>query len=196
MPWQPAILPLLGSKEVRDAWNSAKEWASTGVLRRLRAPSSVRAGGVTCGCWRFPRAGVRGRWRLVSGLGLWISGRTICRRRWGRCRRWGICRWVWHFVGAIQSNKTRDIASRFQWVHTVDRARIASRLDAAARRPIDVCIQVNIDAEAQKAGVAPEQAGELARPVRGLPQLRLRGLMAIPRPLRQPPHAQAPCRAS
>ena len=89
---------------------------------------------------------------------------------------------VWHFVGAIQSNKTRDIASRFQWVHTVDRARIASRLDAGARQAIDVCIQVNIDAEARKAGVAPEQAGALVAHVRGLPRLRLRGLMAIPNP--------------
>ena len=89
---------------------------------------------------------------------------------------------VWHFIGAIQSNKTRDIASRFQWVHTVDRARIASRLDAAARAAIDVCIQVNIDAEARKAGVAPEQAGALVAHVRGLPRLRLRGLMAIPNP--------------
>ena len=71
---------------------------------------------------------------------------------------------VWHFIGAIQSNKTRDIAGRFQWVHTVDRERIASRLDAAARRAIDVCIQVNIDAEARKAGVAPEQARRTCRP--------------------------------
>ena len=89
---------------------------------------------------------------------------------------------VWHFVGAIQSNKTRDIASRFQWVHTVDRARIASRLDAAARQAIDVCIQVNIDAEAHKAGVAPEHADALVAHIRGLPRLRLRGLMAIPNP--------------
>ena len=89
---------------------------------------------------------------------------------------------IWHFIGAIQSNKTRDIASRFQWVHTVDRARIASRLDAAARKAIDVCIQVNIDAEARKAGVAPEQAVALVAHVRDLPRLRLRGLMAIPNP--------------
>ena len=89
---------------------------------------------------------------------------------------------VWHFTGAIQSNKTRDIAGRFQWVHTVDRARIASRLDAAARQAIDVCIQVNIDAEARKAGVAPAQAGALVAHVRGLPRLRLHGLMVIPNP--------------
>ena len=89
---------------------------------------------------------------------------------------------VWHFIGAIQSNKTRDIASRFQWVHTVDRARIATRLDAAAPRPLDVCIQVNIDAEPQKAGVAPEETEALVAHILALPKLRLRGLMAMPRP--------------
>lgn len=88
---------------------------------------------------------------------------------------------VWHFIGAIQSNKTRDIASRFQWVHTVDRPRIATRLDAAAARALDVCIQVNIDAEPQKAGVAPADAAALAAHIGDLPRLRLRGLMTIPR---------------
>lgn len=88
---------------------------------------------------------------------------------------------VWHFIGAIQSNKTRDIARRFQWIHTVDRGRIASRLDAAAERPLDVCIQVNIDREPQKAGVAPSDLPALVTHVQGLGQLRLRGLMAIPR---------------
>ena len=88
---------------------------------------------------------------------------------------------VWHFIGAIQSNKTRDIARRFQWVHTVDRARIASRLDGAAQRPLDICVQVNIDAEPQKAGVAPSDLSSLVTHIRGLPRLRLRGLMAIPR---------------
>ncbi|MDE0661198.1 MAG: YggS family pyridoxal phosphate-dependent enzyme [Gammaproteobacteria bacterium] len=88
---------------------------------------------------------------------------------------------VWHFIGAIQSNKTRDIARRFQWIHTVDRARIASRLDAAAERPLDVCVQVNVDAEPQKAGVAPSNLAALVAHIRELPRLRLRGLMAIPR---------------
>lgn len=88
---------------------------------------------------------------------------------------------VWHFIGAIQSNKTRDIARRFQWVHTVDRARIASRLDAAAEHRLDICIQVNIDDEPQKAGVAPSDLPALMSHIQGLGHLRLRGLMAIPR---------------
>ena len=87
----------------------------------------------------------------------------------------------WHFIGAIQSNKTRDIARRFHWIHTLDRAKIASRLGAAADRDIDVCIQVNVDDEPQKAGAAPEDVAALVRHVRSVPRLRLRGLMAIPR---------------
>ena len=88
---------------------------------------------------------------------------------------------VWHFIGAIQSNKTRDIARRFRWIHTVDRARIADRLDAAAERPLDICVQVNIDAEPQKAGVARSDLSALLARIQGLPRLRARGLMAIPR---------------
>lgn len=88
---------------------------------------------------------------------------------------------VWHFIGAIQSNKTRDIADRFRWVHTVDRAKIASRLNAAAGDVLDVCVQVNVDAEPQKAGVVPADLLALVAHIAALPRLRLRGLMVIPR---------------
>ncbi|HHH36330.1 MAG TPA: YggS family pyridoxal phosphate-dependent enzyme [Gammaproteobacteria bacterium] len=91
----------------------------------------------------------------------------------------------WHFIGPIQSNKTRDIAARFQWVHGVDRPKIARRL--AAQRPVhlpplQVCIQVNISGEASKSGVAPGGLAALADELAALPRLRLRGLMAIPAP--------------
>ncbi len=90
---------------------------------------------------------------------------------------------AWHFIGPIQSNKTRQIAENFAWVHSVDRKKIAERL-AAARppglAPLQVCIQVNIGDEASKSGVAPADALALARAVIELPQLKLRGLMAIP----------------
>jgi hypothetical protein len=92
---------------------------------------------------------------------------------------------TWHFIGPVQSNKTRPIAEHFAWVHSVDRAKIADRLSGArpARLPpLQVCIQVNVSGEASKGGVAPDQAPALARHVRELPRLRLRGLMAIPRP--------------
>jgi pyridoxal phosphate enzyme (YggS family) len=92
---------------------------------------------------------------------------------------------VWHFIGPLQSNKTRAIAEHFDWVHSVARANIAQRLAAArpaGRVPLDVCLQVNLHAEPSKSGVAPEALRSLAEAVRALPRLRLRGLMAIPEP--------------
>jgi PLP dependent protein len=91
----------------------------------------------------------------------------------------------WHFIGPLQSNKTRAVASRFDWVHSVEREKVAQRL--AEQRPphlppLNVCLQVNLDAENTKSGAAPEQVPALARFVAQLPQLRLRGLMAIPAP--------------
>jgi len=92
---------------------------------------------------------------------------------------------VWHFIGPLQSNKTRPVAERFDWVHSIDRSKVAERL--AAQRPgrlppLQVCVQVNVSGEASKSGVAPEEAPALAHAVAGLPRLRLRGLMTIPEP--------------
>ncbi|MFT3778496.1 MAG: YggS family pyridoxal phosphate-dependent enzyme [Ottowia sp.] len=92
---------------------------------------------------------------------------------------------AWHCIGPLQSNKTRLVAEHFDWVHTVDRLKIAERL--SAQRPeglasLNVCIQVNIDGGASKSGVAPAEALALARAVAALPRLRLRGLMTIPEP--------------
>lgn len=90
---------------------------------------------------------------------------------------------TWHCIGPIQSNKTRLVAEHLDWVHTVDRLKIAERLSAqrpADRPPLNVCIQVNIDGGANKSGVAPGEALALARAVAALPQLKLRGLMSIP----------------
>ncbi|MEO7496125.1 MAG: YggS family pyridoxal phosphate-dependent enzyme [Massilia sp.] len=89
----------------------------------------------------------------------------------------------WHFIGPIQSNKTRPIASSFAWVHTVDRLKIAQRLSEqrpASMGPLNICLQVNISGEASKSGAAVEDVAELARQVALLPNLKLRGLMAIP----------------
>ena len=89
----------------------------------------------------------------------------------------------WHCIGPIQSNKTRLVAEHFDWVHTVDRLKIAERLSAqrpAHLAPLQVCIQVNIDSGPTKSGVAPAEALVLARAVAKLPRLALRGLMAIP----------------
>ena len=92
---------------------------------------------------------------------------------------------VWHFIGPIQSNKTRAIAEHFDWVHSVARANVARRLAEArptGRDALDICLQVNVSGEASKSGVAPEELRPLAEAVRVLPRLRLRGLMAVPEP--------------
>jgi pyridoxal phosphate enzyme (YggS family) len=91
----------------------------------------------------------------------------------------------WHFIGPLQSNKTRAIAEHFQWVHGIDREKIAARLDAArppGLPPLNVCIQVNVSGEASKSGVDPGKERELADRIARLPRLRLRGLMTIPEP--------------
>jgi pyridoxal phosphate enzyme (YggS family) len=91
----------------------------------------------------------------------------------------------WHFIGPIQSNKTRLIAENFDWVHTIEREKIAQRLSEqrpAGLHPLQVCIQVNTSGEASKSGVLPADAAALARTVAALPRLVLRGLMSIPEP--------------
>jgi len=90
---------------------------------------------------------------------------------------------VWHFIGPVQSNKTKALAESFDWVHCVDRVKIAQRLSnqrPESMPPLNICIQVNIDLEASKSGVAPNDITALAESIRHLPQIKLRGLMAIP----------------
>lgn len=92
---------------------------------------------------------------------------------------------TWHFIGPIQSNKTRPIAARFAWVHSLERSRIARRLSEQRPTelpPLEVCIQVNVSGEASKSGIDPAGLDELAREVSGLPGLSLRGLMTLPPP--------------
>lgn len=93
---------------------------------------------------------------------------------------------MWHFIGPIQSNKTRPIAEHFDWVHTVEREKIAQRLSEqrpAELAPLQICLQVNISGEASKSGVTPQELSALAHKVAALPNLTLRGLMAIPEPV-------------
>lgn len=91
----------------------------------------------------------------------------------------------WHLIGPLQSNKTRVVAEAFDWVHSVDRLKVAQRLSEqrpAALPPLQICLQVNISGEASKSGVTPAELPALAQAVAALPRLRLRGLMAIPAP--------------
>jgi pyridoxal phosphate enzyme (YggS family) len=99
----------------------------------------------------------------------------------------------WHCIGPIQSNKTRLVAEHFDWIHTVDRFKIAQRLSEqrpASMAPLQVCIQVNVDGGPTKSGVVPDEALALAQAVRELPCLQLRGLMCIPEPA---PDFEAAC---
>ncbi len=92
---------------------------------------------------------------------------------------------IWHFIGALQANKTRQVAEHFDWVHTVDRERIAQRLSdqrPVTLPPLNVCIEVRLGDEPGKSGVMPEALAALVQYITGLPQLRLRGLMCIPPP--------------
>lgn len=92
---------------------------------------------------------------------------------------------AWHFIGPIQSNKTRPIAEHFDWVHSVDREKIAQRLSDQrpdGMPPLQICLQVNVSGEDSKSGVAPHEVLPLAQAIAALPRIRLRGLMAIPEP--------------
>ena len=101
----------------------------------------------------------------------------------------------WHFIGPLQSNKTKLVAENFDWVHSVDRLKIAERL--SAQRPegmpaLNVCLQVNVSGEESKSGVAPEEALTVAHAIAALPNLKLRGLMSIPEPAASLDQQRAP----
>lgn len=101
----------------------------------------------------------------------------------------------WHFIGPIQSNKTREIAAQFDWAHGIERLKIAQRLSdqrPSELAPLQVCVQVNISGEASKSGCEPVEATELCRAIATLPRLVLRGLMAIPAPTTGDQDARAP----
>ena len=102
---------------------------------------------------------------------------------------------VWHFIGPLQSNKTRLVAEQVDWVHSVDRIKIAQRLSDQrpdSLPPLNICLQVNVTGEVSKSGVAPKELLALAAAVKGMPRLRLRGLMAIPEPEDDPVLQQRP----
>jgi PLP dependent protein len=121
--------------------------------------------------------------RAAARAGLCEFGESYVQEALGKIAALRDLSLTWHFVGKLQTNKTRDVAENFAWVHGVDRLRIAERL--SAQRPfhapaLNVCLQVNLGAEASKGGLAPPEVPELARRVAALPRLRLRGLMCIP----------------
>lgn len=122
--------------------------------------------------------------RLAAAAGIKHIGENYLQEALGKIQTLSdLAPLCWHFIGPIQSNKTRDIAEHFDWVHSVERLKIAQRL--SQQRPphlplLNICLQVNISREHSKAGVTLEQLDELAAQIDGLPNIRLRGLMAIP----------------
>ena len=130
----------------------------------------------------FPAAAVREAYAGGTEL---LSAKITCRKPWRRSGSCATCRLEWHFIGPIQSNKTRAIAENFAWVHSVDRLKIAERLSEQRPPhlpPLNICLQVNVSGEESKSGVAPEEVEILAQQVVRLPRIKLRGLMAIPAP--------------
>lgn len=123
--------------------------------------------------------------RTVAGFGQRDFGENYLQEALPKMQALQDLSLVWHFTGQIQSNKTRPIAEHFAWVHTVDRERIAVRLNdqrPAHATPINVCIQVSLEDEPGKGGVDPQDVAALAGRIVGLPRLRLRGLMTVPPP--------------
>lgn len=128
---------------------------------------------------RFPASDIR----VLAGIGCLHFGENYVQEAIEKMALLSDLPIEWHFIGPIQSNKTKDIAAHFHWVHSVDRLKIAQRLSAQrddALPPLQVCIQVNISNEPQKSGVALEQVSDLAQAIHDLPGITLRGLMAIP----------------
>jgi pyridoxal phosphate enzyme (YggS family) len=121
--------------------------------------------------------------RAAAGAGVIDIGENYCQEALEKIAALTDLKLNWHFIGPLQSNKTRAIAEHFAWVHSVDRLKIAQRLSEQRPLelpPLNICLQVNIDAEPSKAGSAPAALPDLIEAVMPLPNLRLRGLMAIP----------------
>ncbi len=123
--------------------------------------------------------------RAMAALGLRRFGENYLQEALGKIEALHDLDLEWHFIGPLQSNKSKPVAEHFAWVHSVDRLKLAQRLNdqrPAALPPLNICLQVNVSGEASKSGVDFDQLPELARQVAQLPRLRLRGLMAIPAP--------------
>lgn len=164
--------PILGLTRVRSQLASAAQVCG-------RSPESVHLLAVSK---QHPPAAIR----ALAGAGQLDFGESYVQEALDKITVLRDLSLTWHFIGQLQSNKTRAIAEHFQWVHTVDRDKIATRLNEQRPHyapPLQVCIQVKLAEEAGKGGVWPEQLKGLAAHVQQLPRLKLRGLMCIPPPV-------------
>ena len=150
----------------------------TAALAAQRAPDSV---GLLAVSKTKPADAVR----EAYAAGLRDFGENYLQEALGKQAQLSDLPLCWHFIGPIQSNKTRAIAENFAWVHSVDRLKIAQRLSEQrpeSLEPLNICIQVNVSGEASKSGCTPDDLPTLAAAISELPRLKLRGLMAIPEP--------------
>ena len=168
----------MSTRDLTENLNRVRARIAAAEARFGRPPGSVRLLAVSK---TWPAADLR----AVHAAGQQAFGESYVQEALGKQEALADLELEWHFIGPVQSNKTRDIAGRFHWVHSVDRLKIARRLSAqrpAHLPPLQVCLQVNISGESSKAGCAPGEVEGLAAAVAELPRLRLRGLMAIPAP--------------
>jgi PLP dependent protein len=161
------------------AWQGVLARVALAAERAARDPSSVRVVAVSK---TFPPEAIR----AVYALGQRAFGENYVQEALAKMDALADLRDVeWHLIGPVQGNKARLAATRFAWVHTIDRVRIAERLSAARppdTSPLAVCVQVNVSGEATKGGVAPVEATALAQAIAALPGVRVRGFMGIPEP--------------
>lgn len=163
---------------ISNALQAVRHRIATAAAQAGRAPKSVQLLAVSK---TFPPDAVREAFRAGQAA----FGESYVQEALEKIEALRDLPLTWHFIGPLQSNKTRPVAEHFSWVHSVDRAKTADRLSAARPEglpPLQVCLQVNVSGEASKSGVSPTKAEALATYVSKLPRLRLRGLMAIPEP--------------
>lgn len=169
---------------------SVRERVAAAARAVQRDPAGIRLVGVSK---RQPTASIRAA--LDAGLG--DLGENFVQEALGKMDELGPVPARWHFIGALQSNKTAAVAARFDWVQSVDRLKLAERLSRqrpAGLAPLNICVQVHIGAEESKSGAPLAAAGDLVRRAAELPRLRLRGLMAVPPPETDPTRQRAWCR--
>lgn len=173
---------LIGPQNLAPFLTEVRSRISSAALAVGRDPAGITLVAVT-------KTKPVGLIRAAAALGVTEFGENYVQEATEKIAELADLRLNWHFIGAVQANKTRSIAQSFGWVHGVDRLKIAQRLSEQRpfhAPPLNVCIQVELEPEPSKAGAAPSEVAELAAHMAKLPRLRLRGLMCIPPPLRDP----------
>lgn len=179
------------NETLTQRWHNIEHTIHTACQRAQRSTDSVTLIGVS------KRQSAEAM-RTLADLGLQHVGENYLQEALDKQAQLADLALTWHFIGQIQSNKTAPIATHFDWVHTVDRIKVAQRL--SQQRPDDmkalqICLQVNLDQEPQKAGCPPDDIVALAQAVHALPKLQLRGLMCLPKAGIDPTPAFAKLRA-